>query len=41
MSTLYMLCKTFWNFIGIVMKHDNRDFIDQILNQLENVHKKL
>lgn len=41
MSILYMLCKTFWNFIDIVMKHNSRDFIDQILNQLENVQKEM
>lgn len=33
---LRVLCKKFWNFRGIIMRYDCRNYIDQIWNEIEN-----
>lgn len=35
----FMAYETFWNLIGIVMRHDGRDYIGQNWKEYENVHR--
>lgn len=36
---IFVLYKTFWNFIDAVTGHDHRDYIGQIWNGPENVYR--
>lgn len=34
-----ILCRTFWNFVGVVTRREYRDRNSQIRNRFENVYK--
>lgn len=38
-NLLRVLCKTFWNFRGIITTYDCRHYIGQIWNEIENVYR--